>query len=389
MNKTFLPFALPSISEDEINEVTDSLRSGWLTSGPKTKRFEEAFSKYIGSKHAIAVNSATAGLHLALESIGIKQGDKIITSPYTFTATAEVARYFGADPVFADINPDTFNIDPQNIIDAIKKHKSVKAIIPVHFAGQPCDMDNISQIAIENNLSVIDDAAHALPTTYNNKKVGTLSDISVFSFYATKTLATGEGGMVTTDNDKYAERIKTMRLHGINSDVFDRYRSQKPSWYYEVVAPGFKYNMTDIAASLGIHQLAKCDHFQNRRKYIAERYNDAFIDLPLNIPFINNPSDTHAWHLYVIKLELERLSINRNQFIDLMHDAGVGTSVHFIPLHIHPYWRIRYGFHEKDFPESYDVFQRVVSLPIYPKMTDSDIDRVIDATTHILNSHLL
>ena len=379
----FLPFALPLIGEDEINEVVDTLRSGWLTTGQKTVTFEKHFAEFVEASHALAVNSATSGLHLALEAVGVGPGDVVITTPYTFTATAEVIRYLGADPVLVDIDPKTFNINPELIREAIEKHDNVKAIIPVHFAGQACEMDEILAIAKEHDIKVVEDAAHALPTTYKGKIIGSLSDITVYSFYATKTIATGEGGMVTTENEDYLKRMKTMRLHGINRDVFDRYTSNKPSWFYEVVEPGFKYNMTDVAASLGIHQLKKANDFQERREWIANQYNEAFKDLPMRVPHIDHPEETHSWHLYVLQLELEKMNVDRDKFIELMAKENIGTSVHFIPLHLHPYWRDRYNYKPEDFPIAYDVFTRAMSLPIYPKMTDKEVEAVIIAVKKV------
>ena len=381
-----LPFALPLLGDEEIAEVTDTLLSGWLTTGPKTLQFEKNFCEFIGADYSLAVNSATSGLHLALEAVGVGRGDKVITTPYTFTATAEVIRYLGADPILVDIDPKTFNIDPEKIREIASKHNNIKAIIPVHFAGQSCEMDAIREIANENNWKIVEDAAHALPTTWQGEMVGTLSDITVYSFYVTKTIATGEGGMVVSNNEEYIKRMKVMRLHGINRDVFDRYTSDKPSWFYEIVEPGYKYNMTDIAASLGIHQLKKARAFQERREWMAMQYNEAFSDLPLQTPYVTYPDDTHAWHLYVIQLDLESLSINRDRFIELMAEAGIGTSVHFIPLHLHPYWRDKYGYEPEDYPVALNVFNRAVSLPIYPKMTDDDVERVIQAVRKILTS---
>lgn len=375
----FLPFALPLIGEDEITEVVDTLKSGWLTTGKKTVAFEKQFEEYVDASNALAVNSATSGLHLALEAIGVGEGDAVITTAYTFTATAEVIRYLGADPILVDIDPNTFNIDPDLIRKEIAKHDNIKAIMPVHFAGQSCEMDEILEIAKEHDIKVVEDAAHALPTTYKGKTIGSISDITVYSFYVTKTIATGEGGMITTENKDYLARMKTMRLHGINRDVFDRYTSDKPSWFYEVVEPGFKYNMTDVASSIGIHQLKKASDFQHRRAWIATKYSEAFEDLPMRTPFVKRPEDIHAWHLYVLQLDLDSINVNRDKFIELMVEQGIGTSVHFIPLHIQPYWRDKYDYKETDFPISLDVFSRAVSLPIYPKMTDEDVDRVIAA----------
>ncbi len=375
----FLPFALPLIGDDEIAEVVDTLKSGWLTTGKKTAAFEKQFEEFVVAENALAVNSATSGLHLALEAIGVGQGDAVLTTAYTFTATAEVIRYLGADPILVDIDPYTFNIDPELIRKEIIKHDNIKAIIPVHFAGQSCEMDEILAIAKEFDVKVVEDAAHALPTTYKGKVIGSISDITVYSFYVTKTIATGEGGMITSENKDYISRMKTMRLHGINRDVFDRYTSNKPSWFYEVVEPGFKYNMTDVAASIGIHQLNKACTFQQRRQWIADKYNEAFEGLPLRTPFVKRPEDTHAWHLYVLQLDLAEISVDRDRFIELMVEQNIGTSVHFIPLHLHPYWRDKYNYKAEDFPVSLDVFNRAVSLPIYPKMTDEDVEGVIAA----------
>ena len=386
MTKDFIPFGLPLIEDEEIEEVLDTLKSGWLTSGPKTKAFEEEFSKFVGIPHAIAVNSATAGLHLALEAIGIKEGDKVITTPYTFTATAEVIRYLGADPVFVDIDPLTLNIDPNNLKDLVGV-PNIKAIIPVHFAGQTCDMDAINLVAKAAGWKVIEDSAHALPATYNGKMAGTLGDVAAYSFYATKTITTGEGGMAVTADDEIAERMRCMRLHGINRDVFSRYTDRYPSWYYEVIAPGFKYNMTDIAAAIGIQQLKKAWKFQERRKKIAELYNESFKDLPLTLPFHKNNNDIHSWHLYVIQLDIKSLKISRDQFIELMSKEGIGTSVHFIPLHIQPYWKNKYKYNPDDFPISYETYQKAVSLPIYPKMSDKEVDRAIQAVNKIITQY--
>ena len=383
--KDFLPFALPDIGEEEINEVLDSLRSGWLTTGPKSKRFEQAFADFIGGGvDAIAVNSATAGLHLALEAIGITPGDEVLTTPYTFTATAEVIRYLGADPVFVDIDPETFNIDPAKIKAAVTSR--TKAIIPVHFAGLACEVDAILQVARRHGLKVVEDAAHALPTTYNGRLIGSLeSDITVYSFYATKTITTGEGGMVVTRNPEIAKRCRIMRLHGVSRDAFDRYTSTKPSWYYEVVEPGFKYNMTDIAASLGIQQLKKAWTFQKKREEMAAIYDEAFRDLPFILPPKAPSSDVHAWHLYVLRFRGE-MKISRDRFIELMVEKGIGCSVHFIPLHLHPYWRDTYNLKPQDFPNALAVYERAVSLPLYTKMTEKDQKRVVDAVRVVVRT---
>lgn len=377
-----IPFALPDINDDEINEVVACLKSGWLTTGPLTKKFEKEFAAYLKVKHALAVNSGTAGLHLALEALGLKKGDKVVTSVYTFTATAEVIRYLQADPVFIDIDPETLNLDTNQLNRKIDN--STKAIIPVHFAGQACEMDTIQDIAKQFKLKLVEDAAHAIPCSFRGERIGKISDCTVFSFYVTKPLATGEGGMVVTDSDEIADRIRVMRLHGINRDIWNRYRDNKPNWYYEVIEPGFKYNLPDLMAAIGIHQLKKVDQFQKRRQMIAERYDEAFANLPLKTPVVSNPEDRHAWHLYVIQLDLKRIRISRNEFIEKMAEKGIGTSVHFIPLHIHPYWRDHYGFSPKDFPVALDCYHRAVSLPIYSKMLDEDVEAVIRAVKEIL-----
>lgn len=378
----FLPFALPDIGEEEINEVVDSLRSGWLTTGPKTKAFEKEFSSFLGEGlEAIAVNSATAGLHLALEAVGVAPGDEVITTPYTFTSTAEVIRYLGADPVFVDIDENTLNIDPEAITRAITPR--TKAIMPVHIAGLPCNMDPIIQTAQQHGLKIIEDAAHSFPATYKGKMIGTLkTDATVFSFYATKTITTGEGGMVVSTNRDILERCRVMRLHGISRDVFDRYTSTKPAWFYEVIEPGFKYNMTDLAASMGIHQLKKAWTFRAKRAAIARQYNEAFRDLQLILPAQPPENEIHAWHLYVIRLKPEA-PVTRDLFIEKMAKQGIGTSVHFIPLHLHPYWSKRYDLKPDDFPTATSAFEKAVSLPIYTRMTEEDIQRVIRTVREI------
>jgi len=382
MNK-FLPFALPDIGEEEIAEVVDSLRSGWLTTGPKTQRFEREFATFIGSGvQALAVNSATAGLHLALEAFGIGPGDEVITTPYTFTATAGVVRHLGADPVFVDIDPHTFNLDPEKIERAITPR--TKAIIPVHFAGLSCEMQPIIKIARKHGLRVLEDAAHALPTTYRGQLIGALdTDATVFSFYATKTITTGEGGMIVTRDEAIAERCRVMRLHGISRDAFGRYTSTEPAWQYEIIAPGFKYNLTDIASSIGLHQLKKAWAFQARRQEMAERYNTELAGLPMILPPQSQDDDLHAWHLYAVRLS-DSARINREDFIKQMSARGIGCSVHFIPLHLHPYWQKAYDLQPHDFPVAWRTYERAVSLPLYTKMTDDDQTSVIEAVKDVL-----
>jgi len=384
MRKNFLPFSLPSIGKEEIKEVVDTLKLGWITTGPKVKKFEEKFAEYIGSQYATAINSCTAALHLALEAIGLKEGDEVIIPTMTFTATGEVITYFKAKPVLVDCEKDTLLMNVNEIRKKI--NRKTKAIIPVHYAGQPCDMDEIISIANNHKLKVIEDAAHSLPTKYKGKMIGTIGDITCFSFYATKTITTGEGGMACTENHEFANRMKIMSLHGISKDAWKRYTAEG-SWYYEVVEAGYKYNMTDIAAALGIAQLKKCNEFYQKRKQIAHKYTHAFKEFPLiKIPVVKEYG-THAWHLYVIQLNLEMLKINRAQFIEKMKENGIGCSVHFIPLHLHSYYKNTFGFKPKDFPVASYVYERFVSLPIYPKMTDEDVDYVIDNVIKIIKEN--
>ncbi len=384
----FIPFAIPDIGEEEITEVVAALRSGWITTGPRTRLFEDEFAAFIGGgTQAIAVNSATSGLHLALEAAGVGPGDSVITTPYTFTATAEVIRYLGADPVFVDIDPSTLNLDPAGLEEYLagrNRRKDVRAVVPVHFAGLPCEMDDILMIARRHGLKVIEDAAHAVPALYRNKMVGCLgSDATVFSFYATKTITTGEGGMIVTRDPALAGRCRVMRLHGISHDAFDRYRAETPSWRYEVVAPGFKYNMGDLAASIGLHQLKKVWRFHRIRSKMAARYSEALQDLPVILPPRANFGDVHAWHLYVIRLAAGA-GTGRDRFIELMAKKGIGCSVHFIPLHLHPYWKSRYGLRPGDFPNALKAYENAVSLPMYTRMTSDDQERVIAAVREIL-----
>lgn len=385
MTTEFLPFALPEIGEEEIAEVVDTLRSGWVTTGPKAKRFEADFGAWLGGGlECVAVNSATAGLHLALEAIGVGPGDEVITTTHTFTATAEVIRYLGADPVFVDVLDDTLCIDAAAVEAAITPR--TKAVIPVHFGGLAADMTALSAIARARGLKIVEDAAHALPTTHAGRLVGALdSDVTVFSFYANKTITTGEGGMAVTRSADLARRMRTMRLHGISRDAFDRFVSTVPAWYYEVVAPGYKYNLTDIAAALGIHQLRRAREFQQRRQQIAEAYLEELTELPLQLPARAPGGDTHSWHLFVIRLH-EGIGIGRDRFIEEMFRRRVGTSVHYIPLHRQPYWRQTYGLSEAAFPNSESAYHRTVSLPVYSCMTDGQVERVIATVKSILET---
>lgn len=384
---TFIPYARPVIDNEEIKAVVNTLRTGWLTTGPNVAQFEKDFKNFIECDYALAVNSATAGLHLALEALGVGPNDKVITTVHTFTATAEVIRYLGADPLFVDIDKKTFNIDPDQVETLLKSYPEVKVIIPVHYGGQAADMTRIMHLAKKYNVKVLEDAAHALPCTHKGKLIGTIGDVTVFSFYANKTITTGEGGMVVTNNPELANRIKVMRLHGINRDAFDRFTSEKPSWYYEIVAPGFKYNMMDICGALGIHQLRKAYKFQKRRAQIAARYNEGFKDAPVETPVVENPNDYHAWHIYALRLNLEQISITRDQFINELSNRKIGTSVHYIPLHRMPYWKKTYHLKDKDFPNSTETYNRIVSLPNFASMTDSEINTVIHAVRDVLKKY--
>lgn len=380
----FLPFHVPSIGEDEIQAVAQVLRSGWLTTGSKVKQFESEFAEFLGASHAIAVNSGTAALHLALDAVGIKEWDEVIVPTMTFAATSEVVLYFKAKPVLVDCERDTLNIDPDQVEKAITAR--TKAIIPVHFAGQPCKMDRILEIARQHHLKVIEDAAHAFPARYQGKMVGTIGDLTCFSFYATKTLTTGEGGMVTTESEEYAERTRIMRLHGISQDAWKRYTGEG-SWYYEILAPGYKYNMPDILAAIGICQLRKCDRFYTIRRHYASMYTEAFSELEEIIPPYEEPKSQHAWHLYVILLRLEMLAIDRSRFIEELKARNIGVSVHFIPLHVHPYYQKTFGYRRGDFSNAEWIYDRCISLPLYPKMTEEDVWSVIEAVRDVVKCY--
>ncbi|UCC52572.1 MAG: DegT/DnrJ/EryC1/StrS aminotransferase family protein [Anaerolineaceae bacterium] len=419
----FLAFALPDIDGTELDEVQEVLKNGWLTTGPKTHLFEAEFAEYVGAKHAIAVNSCTAAMHLALEAIGLQPGDFVVTTPYTFAATAEVIHYFQATPVFVDVDPETLNIDPKRLEETLKDLETslgkgllprataagrvighglpklngkgaspgrVKAIIPVHYAGLPAEMDAIEAIARERNLAIIEDAAHAFPAKYKDAWIGQDTGVangtrfSCFSFYATKTITTGEGGMICTSDDALAGRCRVMALHGISKDAWKRYAAEG-NWYYEIIAPGYKYNMTDIAAAIGLAQLRKADSMWRRRREIAHRYNQAFGSLSE----LETPSDRsdcqHAWHLYPLRLNLEHLPLDRSEFIQELKDLNIGTSVHFIPLHLHPYYQQTYNYRPTDFPIAFDEYKRAISLPIYSKMSDQDVEDVIRAVSRVVN----
>ncbi len=381
MQPTFIPFHRPSIGEEEIHAVTGVLRSKWLTTGPVTHNFERAFADYVNARYAIAVNSCTAALQLALDAIGLRPGDEVLLPSYTFTASAEVVTYFGARPVLCDNIKGQFNID---VSDATRRITSrTRAIIPVHIAGEPCDLQALEDLAHSNGLHVIEDAAHALPATFKGRRIGSISDLTAFSFYATKTITTGEGGMLTTNNEEYARRASQMRLHGISGDAWKRY-SREGSWYYEVLNAGYKLNLTDLQSALGLEQLKKADQFWSSRQQIAEFYADRLSAVDeLELP----PTGTngqHSWHLFILRIRPELLQIGRNEFIARLKQIGIGTSVHFIPLHLHPYYQHEYGYLAGDFPNAEDAYSRCLSLPIYPDLSLDEMLRVVEAVEQVV-----
>ncbi len=365
--------------------MLEALRSGWITTGPRTKRFEREFAAYVGARNALAVAHCTGALHLALFAIGVGPGDAVITTPFTFTATAEVIGYLGARPVFVDIEPDTFNIDPAKIEQALEadRTRAVRAIMPVHFAGQACDMDRILALARRHGVRVIEDAAHAVGSARRLEgrgmtRIGTIGDLSCFSFYATKNITSAEGGMITTEDDALAAKIAVASLHGMDRDAWKRYDSSG-SWFYEIHDVGFKYNLSDVHSAIGLAQLRRADELTRRRQAIAQAYNEAFGDDPaLEIP-VTEPGVEHAWHLYVMRLRTDALRIDRNRFIEILRERGVGTSVHCIPLHTMDFYQRRYGYRAGQFPVAEAVYSRCLSLPIFPAMSDEDVAHVIDA----------
>jgi dTDP-4-amino-4,6-dideoxygalactose transaminase len=379
--REFLPFALPDFGEAEFAAVREVLESGWITTGEKTRAFELQFAKVVGARHAIAVNSCTAALHLALEAAGVNAGHEVITTPYTFAATAAVIHLAGAKPVFVDIDRRTFNIDPERVLRAITPR--TKAVIPVHIAGLAADLDPILEICRRRGIAVVEDAAHAFPSTYRGRSIGSIGDFTCFSFYATKSIATGEGGMITTDDDDHAQLCRTLAFHGLSRDAWKRHTAQG-NWSYEVIAPGFKYNLTDIASALGLVQLRRAEAMAARRAAIAKRYNAAFSECDaFERPAAGSEDDRHAWHLYMLRLHLDRLTADRASFIERLKSRGIGASVHFIPLHAHPYYRDLYDFRPEDFPIAYSEYLREISLPIYSKMADEDVDRVIESVLEV------
>ena len=381
MNQDFIPFALPEIGEEEEKAVLKVLKSGWITTGKVTLEFETEFAKKLNVPYALAVNSATSGLILALEACKIGPGDKVLTTPYTFISTATSCLHLGAEVVYADIEKDSFNIDPEKIEEQLAKDSSIKAIIPVHIAGNICNMKKICEIAKKYEVYVIEDAAHAFPAKSVDGWAGTFGDMGVFSFYATKTITTAEGGMVVTSNPELAKRMTTMRLHGIDRNVWDRYTSKKASWQYDVVDAGFKFNLPDILSAIGIEQLKKADFFLEKRKRIVEKYNQEFSKYDF---FILPPdSDGNAWHLYLLGLNLSKLKIDRDEFGNLLQESGIGISMHFIPHYKFSLWKGKTDLSEKYFPNAEEHFLRTISLPLWPGMTETMVQKVIDTVVKI------
>jgi len=380
----YLPFHRPFLGDEEIAEVADTLRSGWLTMGPKTQRFEQKLADYLGAKHAVAVSSCTAALHLTLEALGIGPGDEVIVPPYTFTATVASVLYTGATPVLVDTLPDYPNIDPAQI-DAHVTGRT-RAIIPVHFAGAPCDLDRIGEIADRAGAAVVEDAAHALPASYRGRRIGAISRATAFSFYAGKNMTTGEGGVVTTDDDGLAAGIRTRRLHGISRDAWKRY-SAEGSWYYEVEERGFKYNMTDINAAIGLHQLDRLDGFHQRRLELVALYDELLAPVEGVVRPRPAADVETAWHLYFIGLDPARLSCTRNEVIEMLAADNIGTSVHFIPAHYHRFYQERLGCRKEDFPHASRHYEGAISLPLFPSMADDDVRGVVRSLARILGAH--
>lgn len=379
-----VPFHMAAVGDEEASAAAEVIRSGWLTTGPRTIEFEKKFAEYVGAKHAVSVASCTAALHLAYDAIGLKAGDEVLVPAVTFTSTAETVVYFGATPVIVDVDPITLNL---SVTDAGRKvTPRTRAIVPVHYAGQPCDMAEIQELAARYGMEVIEDAAHSLPASYRGTPVGTISRITCFSFYATKTLAIGEGGMITTSDDEVAARVRMMRLHGIGRDAWKRYTAEG-SWYYEVLDAGYKYNMTDVQSAIGLVQLGKCDALRRMRASIAARYDAAFGSQPwFEVP--TSLSDRESGlHLYPIRLHLDTLRIDRAEFIRQMKERGIGTSVHFIPLHLHPFYRERYGYQPQDLPEATREYQRYLSLPFFPSMSTEQVEYVIENAIDIARSN--
>ena len=404
MRDTFLSFSPPLLGEEEINEVMDTLRSDWITTGPKVKRFEQEFAEFIGTPAALAVNSATDAMLVGLATLGIGPGDAVITTPMTFCSTIHVIEHVGARPILVDVEPDTLNLDPEQVERTLRAEtcnprrrrrpqSAIKGILPVHLYGHPCEMDRLLDIARQDGLHILEDAAHSLPARYRGRVIGSLSgqqrsaehELTAFSFYATKNLTTAEGGMLTGPTE-IINRARIWSLHGMSRDAYKRY-SAEGSWYYEVILPGFKCNMTDIQAALGLQQLRKLPGFQARRRQIVRRYNEAFAPCGVLETPVERPEVESAWHIYALRLNLERLTIDRARFIEELKTCNIGASVHFIPIHLHPYYRDKYGYKPNDFPVAYREYQRLVSLPLNLRLSDSDVQDVIDSVLDIIKQY--
>jgi dTDP-4-amino-4,6-dideoxygalactose transaminase len=383
IRRDFLLFAPPSVGEEEIDEVVETLRSPWITTGPRAKHFEEEFAQLVGAPSALALNSCTAGLHLALRGLDIGPGDEVITTPLTFTATVNVIEHVGARPVLADVMPDTLNIDPERVAAAITPR--TRAIVVVHYAGHPVDLDPIEEIAREHGIVVVEDAAHALPACYKGRTIGGGTNPVAFSFYATKNLTTAEGGILTGAPD-FIEEARILSLHGMSRDAWKRY-AKGGTWKYDVVVPGFKYNMPDIQAAIGIRQLEKLARFQHRRREVVDLYTQAFAELDaLEVP-VERADVRHAWHLYVLRIRPELLRIDRDRFINELDARNIGTSVHFIPVHLHQFYRRKYSYVPNSFPVSFSNYERMVSLPIHPGLSDEDVTDVIEAVRDVVETY--
>lgn len=383
MSETFIPFSPPQLGDEEIAEVVDSLKSGWITTGPKTRAFEEEFRDANGAPAALAVSSCTAALHLAIDTLGIGPGDEVITTPLTFVATVNAIEHVGARPVLADVEPDTLNLDPERVAAAITP--ATRALLPVHYGGHPVDLDAFAALAEPRGLHVIEDAAHAVSARYKGRLIGSSDNPAAFSFYATKNMTTAEGGMLTGPAE-FIDRARIASLHGMSRDAWKRY-GKGGSWYYEVVMPGFKYNMTDLQAAIGRVQLRRLPAFQQRRAEVVAAYNQAFAGCEALQTPVSRPEVEHAWHLYALRLNLDALTINRNQFIDELSARQIGTSVHFIPIHIHPYYVEKYGFAPDAFPVAFSNYERLVSLPLNAGISDADVARVAEAVLDIVGKH--
>lgn len=381
MRDEFLVFGAPLIEQPEIDEVVDSLRVGWLGTGPKVARFEEMFRQYVGAEHAMAVNSCTAALHLSMLVAGLGPGDEVITTPMTFAATVNAIIHSGATPVLVDCDRETALIDAQRIEDAITAH--TRAIVPVHMCGRPCDMVAIMDIAERHKLLVIEDAAHAIGAAHKGRKIGTIGHLTCFSFYVTKNVVTGEGGMVTTDNPDFADKIKVYALHGMSKDAWKRF-SDEGYKHYQVVLPGFKYNMMDLQAAIGIHQLPRVERWLQRRNEIWQRYNEAFAGLPLGLPAPDEPDTLHARHLYTLLIDEEHCGLTRDEFMQRLYELNIGTGVHYVGVHLHPYYRERFGYGPYDLPDATYISERTASIPLSPKLSERDVEDVIETVRKVV-----